>query len=136
MVYTPQSSGIRSKTLLIGELCRRSGLTKDTIRHYESMGLLNTSTRRAGSRFYRLYDEQSLERLELIRIGSRSGFSLREMKPILDPLMAGDLSYEEQRQVVRNQLLRIDDRIGELKTAKQLLRKQIKRINQREHQNS
>lgn len=120
--------------MLIGELCKLSGLTKDTIRHYESMGLLHPSAKTAGTRTYREYGEPSLERLELIRIGTKSGFSLREMKPILDPLMAGHLSFEEQRQVVRDQLLRVDARIKELRSAKSLLRKQIRRIDQREAQ--
>ncbi len=119
--------------MLIGELCRKSGLSRDTVRHYESMGLLQPVWKAAGTRAYRHYDEQALERLELIRIGRRSGFALGEMKAILDPLMAGDLSFDEQRQVVHNQLQRIDERIEALKSAKGVLRAQLARIDQRQH---
>ncbi len=120
--------------MLIGELCKRSGLSKDTIRHYESKGLIQPKKIAAGTRSYRHYDEQSLERLELIRIGAKSGMPLREMRPILDNLMAGKIPFEGQRQVVRDQIRRIDERITQLKTAKRMLREQFRRIDQREQQ--
>jgi MerR family transcriptional regulator, copper efflux regulator len=122
--------------MLVGELCKLTGLSKDTIRHYESKGLLRPKLLAAGTRSYRHYDEQSIERLELIRIGAKSGMSLGEMKPILDNLMAGSIPFEGQRQVVRDQLTRIDERITELKAAKKLLKEQFKRIDLREQQQS
>lgn len=120
--------------MLIGELCKRSGLSKDTVRHYESKGLIHPKRIAAGTRTYRHYDEQSLERLELIRIGAKSGMPLREMKPILDNLMAGRIPFEGQRQVVRDQIKRIDEEIANLKTAQRLLREHFNRIDEREKQ--
>lgn len=98
------------------------------------MGLLHPRMLSAGSRSYRHYDETSLERLELIRIGRNAGMILREMKPILEKLMAGDLSFDGQRQVIWDQLARVDERIAELREAKKMLRKQFKRIDEREEQ--
>jgi len=107
--------------MLIGELCKRSNLSKDTIRHYESMGLLHPTKMSAGSRRYRHYDASSLERLELIQIGQTAGMLLRDMKPILDNLMAGRLSFDAQRGVVRDQIGRIDQHMAQLQEAKKLL---------------
>ena len=120
--------------MLIGELCTKSGLSRDTIRHYESIGLLHPKLLSAGSRLYRHYDETSLERLELIQIGRKSGMILREMKPILENLMAGSISFDGQRQVIWDQLARVDERIEELHAAKKLLQQQFKRIEERENQ--
>ncbi len=120
--------------MLIGELCSKSGLSKDTIRHYESMGLIHPKLLSAGSRTYRHYDATSLERLELIQIGRQSGMLLREMKPILEKLMAGRLSFDGQRQVIWDQLARVDERIVEMRAAKKLLKQQFKRIDERENQ--
>jgi len=120
--------------MLISELCTKSGLSKDTIRHYESKGLIHPKMLSAGSRSYRHYDETSLERLELIQIGRKSGMILREMKPILEKLMAGKLSFKGQRQVILDQLARVDERMAELRTAKKLLKQQFKRIDEREKQ--
>ena len=118
--------------MLIGELCKRSGLPKDTIRHYESKGLIHPKRIAAGSRSYRHYDEQTLERLGLIRIGANAGITLSEMPPILDKLMAGQISFEGQRQIVRDQIKRIEVEIANLEKAKHSLREQIGRIDERE----
>lgn len=63
--------------MLIGTLSRISGLSKDTIRHYEVLGLLRSTPRQAGSRVYRDYADDSLERLELIALGKRLQFPFR-----------------------------------------------------------
>ncbi len=120
--------------MLIGELCARSGLSKDTIRHYETKGLIHPKMIAAGRRYYRHYDETSLERLELIQIGRNTGMLLRDMKPILEQLMAGRLSFDGQRQVVWAQLNRVDGQMAKLRSAKILLKKQLKRIDERESQ--
>jgi len=118
--------------MLIGEFCTRSGLSKDAVRHYESIGLLVPTMITAGSRRYRRYAEDSLERIELIQIGSQSGMTLREMQPILSELMAGNVSFDGQRQILRNQISRINERIAEMNVAKQRLTQLFGEIDKRE----
>ncbi len=55
--------------MLIGELARQTGLSKDTIRFYEKMGLIAASQRPAGTRLYKEYDPDMVERLALISQG-------------------------------------------------------------------
>jgi len=118
--------------MLIGEFCTRSGLSKDAVRHYESIGLLVPKMIAAGRRQYRHYAEDSLERIELIQIGSQSGMTLREMKPILSELMAGNVSFDGQRQILRDRIARINERIIELKAAKKRLNQLFIDIDRRE----
>src|SRR5471032_1422807 len=55
--------------LRIGELARRTGVSADTIRHYERLGLLPTPARtRAG---YRQHSPSIVERVQLVRHGLR-----------------------------------------------------------------
>jgi DNA-binding transcriptional MerR regulator len=42
--------------MLINEVARIAGMSKDGVRHYEEMGLIGSRPRRAGSRTYRDYD--------------------------------------------------------------------------------
>ncbi|WP_366927440.1 MerR family transcriptional regulator [Martelella sp.] len=49
--------------MLIGDLARLSGLSKDGIRHYEEMGIVRSLPRQAGSRVYRDYDPANLDRI-------------------------------------------------------------------------
>lgn len=64
----------------IGTLARQLGLTTRAIRFYEDKGLLEP--RRVGQR--RLYGPRERVRLQLIQRGKRLGFSLAEIREILD----------------------------------------------------
>ncbi len=58
----------------IGELARKTGLTPSTIRFYEEQGLLSPISRTAAG--YREYSNYAMERLHVIQVSKRLGFSL------------------------------------------------------------
>ena len=66
----------------IGDVARRAGLTPATLRYYEERGLI-ASTGRRGLR--RQYDPSVLERLALVTLARRAGFSLDEIAATLGP---------------------------------------------------
>jgi DNA-binding transcriptional MerR regulator len=65
----------------IGELADKTGLSLRTIRHYDEVGLLKPSGRTEGG--FRLYTQNDLTRLLLIRRMKPLGFSLDEMTDLL-----------------------------------------------------
>lgn len=69
------------RTMHIGELADRTGLSLRTIRHYDEVGLLPASARTEGG--FRVYSAADLERLILIRRMKPLGFSLEEMGELL-----------------------------------------------------
>jgi DNA-binding transcriptional MerR regulator len=64
----------------IGELAKKHGVTLRTLRFYEDKGLL--TPKREGTT--RLYARRDVARLKLIMLGRKVGFSLREVKQMLD----------------------------------------------------
>jgi DNA-binding transcriptional MerR regulator len=79
----------------IGEAAERVGLSIRTIRHYEEAGLIVPSARSDGG--FRLYTEPDLDRLRVVKRMKPLGFTLDEMRDLLqllDDLNAGtgDLS--------------------------------------------
>ena len=68
-------------TMHIGELAENTGLSLRTIRHYDEVGLLKPSGRTEGG--FRLYSQEDLSRLLLIRRMKPLGFSLGEMTDLL-----------------------------------------------------
>jgi DNA-binding transcriptional MerR regulator len=64
-----------------GELSRLAGISTDTLRHYERLGVLPKPPRTAGG--YRDYAANSLERVRLIQSALKVGFSLAELATIL-----------------------------------------------------
>lgn len=116
----------------IGELCERTGASKDTVRHYEKLGLLTPKYLPAGSREYRHYDETAVDRMQHIANGKQAGFSLREIQQGLDGLMDGTMDYNEQRTTLLNQMQRIDANIESMRATKRFLQSQMKRIDRHE----
>lgn len=66
--------------MYIGKAAQLSGTTIKAIRHYEAIGLMPAPARRGG---YRVYTEQSVERLMFIKCAQQLGFKLKELQEIL-----------------------------------------------------
>ena len=70
-----------ARTMHIGELADRAGMSLRTLRHYDEVGLLTPTGRTEGG--FRLYTESDLARLLVIRRMKPLGFSLDEMAALL-----------------------------------------------------
>ncbi|WP_405953733.1 MerR family transcriptional regulator [Streptomyces phaeochromogenes] len=71
-----------SEHMQIGEVAARTELSLRTIRHYEDTGLVIPSARSQGG--FRLYTEADVARLMVIRRMKPLGFTLDEMRALLD----------------------------------------------------
>lgn len=68
--------------LSIGALSKQSGVNIETIRYYEKIGVMPAPARSAGG--YRLYLPEHLKRLGFVRRGRQLGFSLDELRGLLE----------------------------------------------------
>ena len=75
----------------IGALARRAGVSIDTVRYYEKNGLLAPEARRPSG--YRRYTDLQLARLRFIRRAQNLGFTLKDVRELLD--------LSKQRDVAR-----------------------------------
>ena len=69
--------------MLIGELSKHSGFSRDTIRYYEKLGLIALGAEHKASSGYKNYTPGEAERLDQIRCLKDSGFTLREIQQLL-----------------------------------------------------
>lgn len=69
-------------TMRIGEVAERTSLSFRTLRHYEDVGLVAPSARTEGG--FRLYTESDVERLLIIRRMKPLGYTLEEMRELLE----------------------------------------------------
>ncbi|MEU0048156.1 MerR family transcriptional regulator [Streptomyces werraensis] len=89
------------KHMQIGEVAARTELSLRTIRHYEETGLVIPSARSQGG--FRLYTETDVARLMVIRRMKPLGFTLDQMRDLLDAtdrLDAGDELSSDEREVL------------------------------------
>ncbi len=68
--------------MTIGKAARRGGVGIETIRFYERRGLISQPPRPNGGGF-RVYPEETLQRIRFIRQAQEIGFSLREIEELL-----------------------------------------------------
>ena len=78
-----------------GELANQTGVNSETIRYYEKITLMPNPARSAGG--HRLYDQSHLKRLSFIRRSRELGFSLREIRELLQLVDGGDYTCAEVR---------------------------------------
>ena len=64
-----------------GELARLTGVSADTLRHYERLGILPTSQRTNSG--YRMFAPSAVERVQLAQRAVQLGFSLNELSEVL-----------------------------------------------------
>jgi DNA-binding transcriptional MerR regulator len=95
-----------------GELARLIGVSTDTLRHYERLGLLAVPGRTNGG--YREYSPGALERVRLIRRALSIGFSLSELRPILRTRDQGGAPCEKVRALASAKLREVNQQIRDL----------------------
>ena len=72
--------GTRIKLLRSGDVAHLVGVSPDTIRHYERIGILRKLPRADSG--YRIYPTDAVERVRMVRRGLQLGFSLAELADI------------------------------------------------------
>jgi MerR family transcriptional regulator, redox-sensitive transcriptional activator SoxR len=90
--------------LAIGELARQSGVRPSALRYYESLGLLPAAERRGGRRQWPI---ATLRRVALIRMSQRAGFTLAEIRELLDG-DAGPGATRQWRTLAERKLPELD----------------------------
>lgn len=105
-----------------GELSRLAGISTDTLRHYERLGVLPKPPRTNGG--YRDYPANSLERVRLIQSALKVGFSLPELVTILRMRDRGEVPCDKVRAIAGHKLQEVKQQINDLLG----MRDQLKRI--------
>ncbi len=106
-------------SLRIGEVARRTGLTVKTIRYYCDQGLLQPRARSESG--YRLFDEENLTELTIIRSLRAMDVSIPELVRILEVRRAGVCNCSVLKDSIAAKLESINLRIAELAAMKEEL---------------
>ncbi|PWC26764.1 MerR family transcriptional regulator [Teichococcus aestuarii] len=106
-------------SLNIGALAKATGTKVETIRWYERVGLLPAPARSAGN--YRTYAEAHLGRLSFIRRARDLGFSLDQIRALLDLAEDRDRSCDAVDLIAREHLDEVDRKIADLQALRQEL---------------
>jgi DNA-binding transcriptional MerR regulator len=96
----------------IGAVASKAGVTVDTVRFYERVGVLSPPARTASG--YRDYAPETVERIRLTRELQAIGFTLRDAVDALAAHDAGGATCESERWRLEAALARVDAKLAEL----------------------
>ena len=98
--------------LLIGELSHKTGISTQTIRYYERLGLLNAPQRNTAH--YRIYSKEAEERLQFIQKAKHFGLSLEEIKTLIEIRAKGVPPCANLKAMVKKHLDDLEQQIQEM----------------------
>jgi len=107
----------------IGELSRISGLTIDTLRYYESIGLLPLADRDAGG--HRDYDASILTWIEFLARMKTAGMPLKDMLRYARLLQQGPDTVDQRCKMLQEQRERVRGKIESLQSCMDAIDKKI-----------
>lgn len=103
---------MHSESMSAGELARVTGVSTDSLRHYERIGVLAKPRRTAAG--YRRYPPEAVKRVRMVRRALAIGFTLRELARILHVREKGGAPCREVRTLAAAKLEELDRRLNEL----------------------
>jgi Hg(II)-responsive transcriptional regulator len=108
-------------TLRIGQLAQLAKVTVQTLRFYERKGLLPPPPRRLSG--YREYPEETVGIVRFIQRAQELGFTLREIKELLDLRKVARSTCGDVVVVAQRKIEEIDKKIGDLRAMQKALKK-------------
>src|SRR5882757_8607809 len=101
--------------MLISEFARVTGLTRDTVRFYARLGLLQPKTNGKGGRHpYSVFTDKDIQAAEVIRIAQSLGMSLKEIAAFNEERRKGHLTRERRVDIMSAQLVSLEAKATEL----------------------
>ncbi len=103
----------------IGAMSKRTGVNIETIRYYEKIGVMPQPDRTAGGR--RQYDHDLLKRLSFVKTSRELGFSITEIRALLEMVDRQDFSCAEVHDLTIAHLASVREKIESLRKLEEAL---------------
>lgn len=109
----------------VGEIAKKVGVNVETLRYYEKIALMPEPKRKESR--YRIYDENDLKRLLFIKKAKELGFTLKEIKELLELKIESTATCGDVKHLAEHKIKHVDEKIRDLKNIRKVL---VKLVNQ------
>lgn len=116
-----------------GEIEKLTGLSRHTLRYYEREGLLHGVQRTLSG--YRIYADQALNQINLIKGLKALGFGLDEIRPVLNAVNNSAMNCADGANLLALKRASIERQVQQLKKLSQQLLKEQQRLEERARKN-
>lgn len=114
--------------MLIGELSKRSGFSRDTIRYYEKIGLIELPKDIRRENNYKDYPQSVLLILKVIKKYKELGYSLEEIREVLVLQSIQVLDVSKLLQIIERKITNVDIEIEKLHEVKLKLNRELQSL--------
>lgn len=112
------------RSLRCGQLAQLAGVSPDTIRHYERIGVLPESPRTSSG--YRMYGHETVDRVRLVRRALLLGFTLAELSEILKVRDEGGVPCHRVLTLTEEKLRSLEQQIKELRRTQRYMKQLVR----------
>jgi MerR family mercuric resistance operon transcriptional regulator len=116
---------MKARAQSIGQLANTAGVNLETIRYYERIGLMPDPDRTAAG--HRAYSNEHARRLTFIRRARELGFSLEDVRALLELAQPGKSSCDEVRVIASDHLKDVRRKIADLTRLERTLAETVKK---------
>jgi DNA-binding transcriptional MerR regulator len=109
----------------IGEIAERTGVSRDAIRLYERLGLLNNVTRPHEYNTYKNYGIENVFRINMIKEMQRIGLKLKECKGVMEALVNDEMDSNKRKLFISNKIDEVQNKITSLLQIKSFLQEHL-----------
>jgi MerR family transcriptional regulator, redox-sensitive transcriptional activator SoxR len=111
----------------IGEVARRAGVRPSALRYYERVGVLPSPGRENGRRRYGGEAlREALDRLAVVRVAQRAGFTIAEIRTLLDGFSEDTPPSERWRVLAQDKLPEVEALVERALGMKDLLERGLR----------
>lgn len=103
------------------ELMKRANVGRETVRYYESRGLIKPVARTPGG--YKLYDEETIDKLRFIKNAQKLDFTLNEIADLYTLLIKSKNPWNELTSIIENRLKNINRQKSNLEKIRKIVDK-------------
>ncbi len=115
------------EVMSIGEVARKAGVRTSALRYYERIGLLPRAGRENGRR---RYDgealREALDRLAVVRVAQQAGFTISEIRTLLDGFSEDTPPSERWRVLAQDKLPEVEALVERALSMKDLLERGLR----------
>ena len=109
----------------ISEVSEQSGMSADTLRYYERIGLIPPVNRNGSG--IRDYNDMDMKRVEFIRCMRNAGLSIEVLSEYVELVQQGDETIEARQEILKEQRKQLAAKIEEMQETLDLLDYKIRR---------
>ena len=109
----------------IGEIASKTGVSRDTVRLYDKLGLLVNVTRPHEYNTYKEYGPENVYRIGMIKEMQRIGLKLKECKGVIDALVNDEMNVEDRKEFIRGKIDATKEKISSLKKIQSFLQEHL-----------